>query len=69
MLEMWAAVSFCVIMWVEYNIVLLVKNYMSKIPWFCKHFVHKEIHTKIFERFSKSALANLNPKVKSKTLW
>ena len=45
---MWAAVSFSTPMPVEYNPVLLVVNYVAKILWYRKYFLHKEIYIKIF---------------------
>ena len=58
-----ATVSFGIKIQVECNAVLLVVNYVAKIHWFWYYFLQKEIHVKIFVRFSNSALAKLNPKV------
>ena len=49
-------------MLVECNAVLLVGNYVAKIPQFSKYFFHG-FHKKIFARFPKSALTKLNTKV------
>ena len=39
----------------EYNPVLLVINFMTKITWYLKYFLLKDIHVKIF---FKSSVAN-----------
>ena len=43
--------------------IFAVLNYVTTIPWLCKYLLNMEIHMKIFVRFSKSALAKLDPKV------
>ena len=58
---MWATASVSITMQLEYNAVMLVVNYVAKIHRFCKCFLHKKVHIKIFFRFSKSTPVKLNP--------